>query len=104
MIKARSVYYRHKWYHKRHKKKYRRCRKLLAKFDRQELIKALDGTTGKIPLKVVGNIAAYNTQMEFEAKGTIKAFEKKKRRSFRSYLLKQIMRFFSKGGSRYSKH
>lgn len=102
-IAAHSVY-KHKWYRNHHKKKYRRIRKLTAKFDRQALIKALGGTTGKIPLKVMGKISTNNASMEFAGAGTIKAYEKKKKRSFRQYLLKQIMRFFSRGGSKYSRH
>ena len=102
-IAAHSVY-RHKWYRNHHSKKYRRIRKLTARFDRQALIKALDGTTGEIPLKVMGEISANQTSMEFSGAGTIKAYAKEKKRFFRQYLLKQIMRFFSRGGSKYSRH
>ena len=102
-VPAYSVY-RHRFYSKYHKKKYWRIRKLTVKFDRQALTRELDGATGKITLNVIGEISSNGTKMEFSGAGTIKVYEKKKISSFRKYFLKQIMRFFSKSGSKYSKY
>jgi len=102
-IKAHSVY-RHRLYSKHYKKKYRRIRGLTAKFDRPALIQALDGAAGITTLNVVGEISSNGTNMEFSGAGTIAAYEKKKTSFFRKYLLKQIMGFYSKQGSKYSRY
>ena len=39
-----------------------------------------------------------------EGAGTIRAYERKNLSFFRKYLMKQIMGFYSKGGSKYSKY
>jgi hypothetical protein len=101
-IKAHSVYL-HRFYSKHYKKQYRRIRGLTVKFDRPALIQALDGATGITTLNVVGEISSNGTNMEFSGAGTITAYEKKKISFFRKYLMKQIMGFYSKGGSKYSK-
>jgi len=106
---------RHRYFMK-YKKKYRRTRKLKAKFDRQVLIQELKGkgATGEISLTVMGDISidvanmghissnVANAKMEFSGTGTIKAFEVKKR-SFKKELWQQMMRFFSNGKSKHRK-
>ena len=99
LIKAQKVY-PDKWYRKHHKKKYRRIRKLKAKFDRQALIGALGDFTGITSLKVTGEISTGKARLEFAGKGNIKAFVKKKKKSRRSYNWKQVLSFFSKGKSK----
>jgi PKD repeat protein len=106
-IKAHSVY-RHGFYSKYYQKRSRKIRNLTAKFDRQALIEALNGATGKITLNVtglissnVGLISSNVPYIDFSGAGTIKAYKKERRiSSYRMYLLKQIMRFFSKGRSK----
>ena len=95
-IPARSVYIP-KWHRKCQKKKYRRARKLIARFSRQDLIAALDGTKGEITLGVTGTIATPKCSLAFSGDGTIKAYERKKKISFKQALLKLLMRLFSRG-------
>jgi len=102
-IKAHSVY-RHRFYARQHKMRYRRIRELTVKFDRQALIKAIDGATGITALNVVGEISSNGTSIEFSGTGTIQAYERKKISFLRKYLMKQVMCFYSKGGSKHSKH
>jgi hypothetical protein len=105
-IKAHTVY-GHGYFSKYGQKRSWRSRKLRAKFDRQALIQALDGTTGKITLNVTGLISPQVPAMissnvdyvNFSGAGTIEVYEKKpKFRRYRLYLLKQIMRFFLNRG------
>ena len=84
-------------YSKKSKKKYRKSKKLKVKFNRQDLIEALDGATGEITLTVMGDISS----MEFSGTGTIVAFEKQKKRSFKNYFMQQLMRLLSKGKSKH---
>ena len=102
-ISARSI---HKNRYLSKNKNWRSIKKRQATvlFDRQAVIKALNGDTGKTILNVVGEISSNGMDMEFSGAGTINAYEKKKISSFRKYLVKQIMRFFSKGGSKYGKY
>jgi PKD repeat protein len=102
-IMARSVYVP-KWRYNHHKKKYRRARKLIAKFDRQALIGAIDGTTGEIPLSVTGVISSKNRGLGISGEGTITAYKKNKKVSFKHKLLKLIRHGFSRGESRNGKH
>ena len=96
-IPARSVY-RPKLHRKHHKKKNLRARKLIAKFDRQTLIAALDGTTGEVPLSVTGQISSSKGSLDFIAEGTIKPYEKKKKKaSLKHEFWKLFMRLFSRG-------
>jgi hypothetical protein len=97
VVQAHKVY-PHRWDRKHHKKKYRRIRKLKAKFDRQALIAAL--TTGSATLGVSGEIAAGNAMLEFEGKRTITAYEKEKKKSHRGHGWKKAFSFFSKGKSK----
>ena len=78
-----------------------RANKLKAKFDRQELIGALGGTTGKIPVTVMGYVATDAGDLEFAGTGTIKAFEKKKKRLSKKNLKKHILKLLSKKGSKH---
>jgi PKD repeat protein len=98
-IPAHKVYL-DKWYRKHHKKEYRRIRTLKAKVDRQDLITALNGATGNTTLKVAGEISTNKARLEFAGTGNIEAYEKENKKSFGSYLWKQILYFFSKGKSR----
>ena len=104
-FQARSVYVP-KWYRKYYKKKkYRRARKMIVKFDRQALIGALNDTTGKVPLKVTGRISTPDGSLvDFSGERTIKAYEKKKRSSFKHRLWKLCMRLFARGGYNYGRH
>ena len=102
-ISARSIH-KNRYLSKNKNWRYRKNRQATVLFDRQAVIKALNGATGKTILNVVGEISSNGMDMEFSGAGTINAYEKKKISSFRKYLVKQIMRFFSKGGSKYSKY
>jgi PKD repeat protein len=83
-------------YSEKSKKKYRKARKLKVKFNRQDLIEALDGATGEITLTVMGEVSS----LEFSGTGTIVAFEKQKKRSFK-YFMQHLMRLLSKGKSKH---
>ncbi len=103
-MQARSVYVP-KWHRKYHKKKHRRARKMIVKFDRQALIGALGDTTGKVLLKVTGKISTPDGSLvDFSGERTIKAYEKKKRRSFKHRLWQLCMRLFARGGYNYGRH
>ena len=104
-IKADAVY-KHGFYSKHYQKRSRRIRKLKVKFDRQALIEALAGATGETTLSVTGLISSKVPDListnvpyvDFSGTGTIKVYGKERKiSSYRMYLLKQIMRFFSKG-------
>ena len=84
--------------------RYRRIREVTVKFDRQALIKAIDGATGITALNVVGEISSNGTSLEFSGTGTIQAYERKKSSFLKKFLMKQVMCFYSKGGSKHSKH
>ena len=84
-------------YYKYHKNRFHKKRKLKVKFDRQTLVEKLGDATGEIELIVSGEISS----MEFAGSGTITAFEKQKKISFKNYLKQQIMRWFSKGKSKH---
>jgi PKD repeat protein len=84
-------------YSKKSKRKYRKASKLKVKFNRQDLIEALDGATGEITLTVMGDISS----MEFSGTGTIVAFEKQKKRSLKRHFMQQLRRLFSKGKSKH---
>ena len=97
-IKAAKVY-PYRW-HRKHKKKYRRIRKLKAKFDRQALIDALsNGDRGPTTLKVVGEISTSEANLECAGTCNITTYVKEKKKSYRSYW-KKWWSFFSKKKSR----
>ncbi len=98
-FKAHSVY-RHGFFCKYYQKRSRKIRYLRVKFDRQALIEALDGATGETILNVTGLISSNASDaVNFSGAGTIQVYEKERKiNSYRRYLMKLIMRFFSKRG------
>ncbi|MGB5746817.1 MAG: FG-GAP-like repeat-containing protein [Desulfobacterales bacterium] len=98
-FKAHPVY-RHGFFSRHDQRRSRGIRKLTVKFDRQALIEELDGATGETILNVTGLISSnVSEEANFSGAGTIKVYEKERKiNSYRMYLMKLIMRFFSKGG------
>jgi len=98
-FKAHSVY-RHGFFCKYYQKRSRKIRYLRLKFDRQALIEALDSATGETILNVTGLISSNASgAVNFSGAGTIQVYEKERKiNSYRRYLMKLIMRFFSKRG------
>jgi len=92
--------YRHGFFSRHDRKRSRGLRKLTVKFDRQALIEELDGATGETLLNVTGLISSnVSEEAYFSGAGTIKVYEKERKiNSYRMYLMKLILRFFSKRG------
>jgi hypothetical protein len=99
-IAARSIYKKN-YLSKRNKWRFRKRRQLTVVFDRQAVVKAVNGATGKTILSVVGDIPSNGMEMEFSGSGTINTYKKKKRISpFKKYLMQQILHFITRSGSK----
>lgn len=61
-------------------KKYGRKHRLSVKLDRQAVIAALDGASGKTVLKLEGKVLLNGKLVDFSGSGTIKVIEKKKKK------------------------
>jgi hypothetical protein len=103
-IAARSLY-KNSYLSKRRNWRSRKKRQLTVIFDRQAVIKTVNGVTGKTTLSVVGDIISKGVELEFSGSGTINTYKKKKRISpFKKYLMQQILHFITRSGSKSSRY